>query len=39
VAVLRIFDGDKRKWLNRFDALVGFGNLYNRNCSVVLAGA
>lgn len=39
VAVIRMFDGEQRRWINRFDALVGFGNLYNRNCSVVLAGA
>lgn len=39
VAVLRIFDGDKRRWINRFDALLGLGNFYNRNCGVVLAGA
>lgn len=39
VAMLRIFDGIERRWINRLDALVGFGNFYNRNCGVVLAGA
>ena len=39
VALLRVFDGVERRWINRLDALVGFGNFYNRNCSIVLAGA
>ena len=39
VAIIRVFDPIQRRWVNRFDALLGFGNLYNRNCSVVLAGA
>lgn len=39
VAMLRVFDGVERRWINRLDALVGLGNFYNRNCSIVLAGA
>lgn len=39
VAYIRVFDGVKRRWISRFDALLGFGNFYNRNCSIVVAGA
>lgn len=39
VAFVRAFDWVERRWINRFDSLGGFGNFYNRNCSVVLAGA
>jgi hypothetical protein len=39
VAVLRIFDGVQRRWINRFDALLGVGNFYNRNCAAVFASA
>lgn len=39
VAFVRAFDWTERRWINRFDALLGFGNFYNRNCSIVLAGA
>jgi len=39
VAFIRAFDYDERRWINRFDALLGFGDFYNQNCSVVLAGA
>lgn len=39
VAVIRMFDPIERRWINRFDSLGGFGNFYNRNCGVVLAGA
>ncbi|OGT58000.1 MAG: hypothetical protein A3E01_18435 [Gammaproteobacteria bacterium RIFCSPHIGHO2_12_FULL_63_22] len=39
VAVIRMFEPIERRWVNRFDALLGIGNLYNRNASVVLAGA
>lgn len=39
VAFVRAFDWVERRWINRFDALLGFGNFYNRNCSIVLAGA
>lgn len=39
VAMIRMFDPIERRWVNRLDALLGFGNFYNRNCSVVFAGA
>ncbi len=39
VAFIRAFDYTERRWVNRFDALLGFGNFYNRNCSIVVAGA
>lgn len=39
VAFIRAFDPVQRRWINRFDALLGLGNLYNRNCGTVLAGA
>lgn len=39
IAYVRAFDPVERRWISRFDALLGFGNFYNRNCSVVLAGA
>lgn len=39
VAFVEAFDPRSRSWVNRFDALLGFGNFYVRNCGVVLAGA
>lgn len=39
VMYLEMFDPIERRWVIRFDSLLGFGNLYNRNCSVVFAGA
>lgn len=39
VALIQAFDPVQRRWITRFDALLGFGNFYNRNCSIVLAGA
>jgi hypothetical protein len=34
VAFVRMFDPIERKMVNRFDVLLGFGNLYPDNCAV-----
>lgn len=34
VAFVRMFDPVERKMINRFDVLLGFGNLYPDNCAV-----
>lgn len=39
VAVIRMFDPVERKWINRFDCLIGFGVLYAENCAVRGLGA
>lgn len=39
ISLLRMFDGYYRKWINRFDVCLGFGNLYSDNCAVAIAGA
>lgn len=39
ISFLRMFDGYYRKWINRFDVCLGFGNLYSDNCAVAIAGA
>lgn len=39
VSFLRMFDPVQRKWINRFDVLLGFGNLYNDHCAVRVLGA
>lgn len=39
VRFLRQFDGRTSKMINRFDVLLGFGNLYPDNCSVRILGA
>jgi hypothetical protein len=39
VRFLRQFDGRASKMINRFDVLLGFGNLYPANCSVRILGA
>jgi hypothetical protein len=39
VAFVRMFDPIQRKMVNRFDVLLGFGNLYPDNCAVRLACA
>lgn len=39
VAVLRIFDGFQRKWINRIECIYGFGNLYNDHDAVAIASA
>ena len=39
VAVLRMFDGFQRKWINRIECIYGFGNLYNDHDAVVIASA
>jgi hypothetical protein len=37
VAFVRMFDPNERKMVNRFDVLLGFGNLYPDNCAVRIA--
>jgi hypothetical protein len=39
VAFVRMFDPIQRKMVNRFDCLLGFGNLYPDNCAVRAVGA
>lgn len=39
VSFLRMFDPIKRRWINRFDVLMGFGLLYNDHCSVRVLSA
>jgi hypothetical protein len=39
ISFVRAFDPIGRRWINRFDTCLGFGNLYNGNCGVVIAGA
>lgn len=39
VAFVKAFDPISRKMVHRFDSLGGFGNFYNYNCAVALAGA
>lgn len=39
VRFLRQFDGRTSKMINRFDVLLGFGQLYSDNCSVRILGA
>lgn len=39
VSIVHAFDPVSRQWVYRFDTLGGFGNFYNRNCAMVLAGA
>lgn len=39
VAVLRMFDGFQRKWINRIECIYGFGELYNDNDAVAVLSA
>lgn len=39
IAVLRMFDGFQRKWINRIECIYGFGDLYNDHDAVVIASA
>lgn len=39
VAVLRMFDGFARKWINRIECIYGFGDFYNAEDAVVIASA
>lgn len=34
ISFIRAFDPVGRKWINRFDTMIGFGNLYPDNCAV-----
>ena len=36
LAFIRAFDAKDRKWINRFDTFIGFGNLYPDNCAVAI---
>ena len=36
IALISAFDPVLRRWINRFDALIGFGTLYADRCSVVV---
>lgn len=39
ISLIRDFDSKERKWITRFDILLGFGDLYPDNCSVRGLGA
>lgn len=39
IAFVRAFDPIQRKMVNRFDGMIGFGNLYPDNCAVAWLGA
>jgi len=39
VAVLRMFDGFQRKWINRIECIYGFGDLYNDHDAIAIASA
>jgi hypothetical protein len=39
ISFVRAFDPVGRRWINRFDTCLGFGNLWSDNCLVALAGA
>src|SRR6185369_6970038 len=35
IAFVRAFDPVERRWINRFDSLIGFGNAYGDRCAVL----
>jgi len=39
IRFVRMFDGQQSKMINRFDVLIGFGNLYADHCAVRALGA
>lgn len=39
ISFVRAFDPVGRRWINRFDTCIGFGNLWSDNCSVAVLGA
>jgi hypothetical protein len=39
VAFVRMFEPIQRRWVNRFDVLLGFGNLWNDHAAVRVVGA
>jgi len=39
IRFIRQFDGQLSRMINRFDCLIGFGNLYNDECCVRILGA
>lgn len=36
IAFVRAFDPIERRWINRFDSLIGFGNAYGDRCSCLI---
>jgi hypothetical protein len=36
---IRMFDGIQAKWINRYDCVFGFGQLYSDSCAVRMLGA
>lgn len=36
IAFVRAFDPIQRRWINRFDTCLGFGNLWSDNCAVAV---
>jgi hypothetical protein len=39
MAFVRAFDPVERRWINRFDSLVGFGNAYGDRCACLIGSA
>ena len=39
IAFVRAFDPVERRWINRFDSLIGFGNAYGDRCAVGIGSA
>jgi hypothetical protein len=39
ISFVRMFDPQQRKMINRFDVVLGFGNIYNDNCAVAMLTA
>jgi hypothetical protein len=39
ISFVRAFDPVQRRWINRFDTCLGFGNLWSDNCAVAVLGA
>ncbi len=37
IAFIRQFDGVNRKWINRLETMIGFGDYYNDSCAVAIA--
>jgi hypothetical protein len=39
IAFIRAFDAVQRRWINRFDCMVGFGRLHVESCAVRVLAA
>jgi len=39
ISFVRAFDPIGRRWINRFDTCLGFGNLWSDNCAVAVLSA